>query len=191
MTKEKGEYGYIHSQKIKRSLITAVMFAIPITIFITGLVITKTRLNMFTFVAIMGCLPASRSATGMIMMLMQKQASRELHTKLENAKGDVTVLYDMVFTAYQKTVPVDCMAVSDTQAIGYVSSEKSDISFGENHIREILRKNGCKSTGVKLFRDEKRFLEQVKLMNKKNSEDVKGQGKKAEYICDVLKAIAL
>ena len=70
MKKNKGEYGYIHSQKIKRTLITIVMFAIPITIFITGLIITKTRLNMFTFVAIMGCLPASRSATGLAMMLM-------------------------------------------------------------------------------------------------------------------------
>lgn len=191
MKKNKGEYGYIHSQKIKRTLITIVMFAIPITIFITGLIITKTRLNMFTFVAIMGCLPASRSATGLAMMLMQKPASEELHTRVESVRGKVTVLYDMVFTAYQKNVPVDCVSVSDTQVIGYVSSKKADIPFGENHIREILRSNGCKSAGVKLFRDEKPFLDQVKLMNKKISEDGKDSGTKAEYICEVLKAIVL
>ena len=52
MKRDKGEFGYIKSQKIKRGLITLVMFAIPIIIFLTGLFITKTRLNMFTFVAI-------------------------------------------------------------------------------------------------------------------------------------------
>ena len=69
MKRDKGEFGYIKSQKIKRGLITLVMFAIPIIIFLTGLFITKTRLNMFTFVAIMGCIPAARAATGFIMML--------------------------------------------------------------------------------------------------------------------------
>lgn len=48
MKRDKGEFGYIKSQKIKRGLITLVMFAIPIIIFLTGLFITKTRLNMFT-----------------------------------------------------------------------------------------------------------------------------------------------
>lgn len=186
MRKDKGEFGYFHAQKIRRSLITAVMFAIPAVIFVTGLVITKSRLNMFTFVAIMGCLPASRSATGMIMMLMQKSASEELHEKVEKARGNITALYDMAFTAYQKTVPADCVAVSDTQVIGYCSSDKADTEFGEKHIREILRKNGCKSAGVKLFKDEKPFLEQVKLMSGKEQE-----GKKAEYICEVLRAVVL
>ena len=67
----------------------------------------------------------------------------------------------MTFTAYQKTVPVDAVAVSGTQVIGYVSSEKADLSFGEEHIREILKNNKCKSVGVKLFREEKRFLDQL------------------------------
>ena len=39
MKRDKGEFGYIKSQKIKRGLITLVMFAIPIIIFLTGLFI--------------------------------------------------------------------------------------------------------------------------------------------------------
>ena len=143
MKRDKGEFGYIKSQKIKRGLITLVMFAIPIIIFLTGLFITKTRLNMFTFVAIMGCIPAARAATGFIMMLMQKPASEALKEKIEQVNENVRILYDMTFTAYQKTVPVDAVAVSGTQVIGYVSSEKADLSFGEEHIREILKNNKC------------------------------------------------
>lgn len=59
MKAQKGEFGYIRAQKKKRTLITALLFLIPLVIFFTGLQQTGTRLNMFTFVAIMGCLPAS------------------------------------------------------------------------------------------------------------------------------------
>ena len=162
MKRDKGEFGYIKSQKIKRGLITLVMFAIPIIIFLTGLFITKTRLNMFTFVAIMGCIPAARAATGFIMMLMQKPASEALKEKIEQVNENVRILYDMTFTAYQKTVPVDAVAVSGTQVIG-----------------------------VKLFREEKRFLDQLKQMNQKQSEHETTGSRKAEYICDVLRAIVL
>ena len=191
MKRDKGEFGYIKSQKIKRGLITLVMFAIPITIFLTGFFITKTRLNMFTFVAIMGCIPAAREETGFIMMLMQNTASGDLKVKVEQVNGNVLILYDMIFTTYQKTVPVDAAAVSGTQVIGYVSSEKADLSFGEEHIREILKNNKCKSVGVKLFREEKRFLDQLKQMNQKQSEHESTGSRKAEYICDVLRAIVL
>ncbi len=191
MKRDKGEFGYIKSQKIKRGLTTLVMFAIPITIFLTGFFITKTRLNMFTFVAIMGCIPAARAATGFIMMLMQNPASGDLKEKVEQVNGNVLILYDMIFTTYQKTVPVDAAAVSGTQVIGYVSSEKADLSFGEEHIREILKNNKCKSVGVKLFREEKRFLDQLKQMNQKQSEHESTGSRKAEYICDVLRAIVL
>ncbi|MCI5994851.1 MAG: hypothetical protein MRZ45_02695 [Blautia sp.] len=57
MKAEKGDFGYIKAQKKKRTLITLGLFAIPLVIFLTGLHETGTRLNMFTFVAIMGCLP--------------------------------------------------------------------------------------------------------------------------------------
>ena len=146
---------------------------------------------MFTFVAIMGCIPAARAATGFIMMLMQKPTSEALKEKIEQVNENVRILYDMTFTAYQKTVPVDAVAVSGTQVIGYVSSEKADLSFGEEHIREILKNNKCKSVGVKLFREEKRFLDQLKQMNQKQSEHETTGSRKAEYICDVLRAIVL
>ena len=36
---QNGEYGYIHSQKIRRSVITFVLLLIPVVIFFIGLVI--------------------------------------------------------------------------------------------------------------------------------------------------------
>ena len=47
---QKGEYGYIHSQKICRSFITFILLLIPVVIFFIGLAIYHKRENMFTFV---------------------------------------------------------------------------------------------------------------------------------------------
>ena len=52
---KKGTYGYIRNERKRRLLITLASFAIPLIIYVTGYIQTKTRLNLFTFVAILGC----------------------------------------------------------------------------------------------------------------------------------------
>lgn len=167
------------------------MFAIPIIIFLTGLFITKDKAEYVYLCGDHGVYPGSQSSNRVYHDADAKPASEALKEKIEQVNENVRILYDMTFTAYQKTVPVDAVAVSGTQVIGYVSSEKADLSFGEEHIREILKNNKCKSVGVKLFREEKRFLDQLKQMNQKQSEHETTGSRKAEYICDVLRAIVL
>ena len=123
---EKGDFGYIRSQKKKRILITCCLFAITLLIYFTGLIQTKTRLNMFTFVAIMGCLPAGKSAVGMIMILMQKPISEEVYEKASKAAKSGTMFYELCFTTYEKVIPVDCLYISGSHVVGYASSEKAD-----------------------------------------------------------------
>ena len=72
---KKGTYGYIKYQKIRTFLITFILFLIPMVIYVTGYIQTKTKLNLFTFVAILGCLPACKSLVGLIMIMMQKSIS--------------------------------------------------------------------------------------------------------------------
>ena len=171
MKRDKGEFGYIKSQKIKRGLITLVMFCNPDHHFSDRAFITKTRLEYVYLCGDHRVYPGSQSSKpGLSSDADAKPASEALKEKIEQVNENVRILYDMTFTAYQKTVPVDAVAVSGTQVIGYVSSEKADLLFGEEHIREILKNNKCKSVGVKLFREEKRFLDQLKQMNQKQSE---------------------
>ena len=188
MKRDKGEFGYIKSQKIKRGLITLVMFAIPITIFLTGFFITKTRLNMFTFVAIMGCLPGCRCAVGMIMMLLQKETDPEVYEKTRKAAGELPVLYDCVFTAYEKTTSVNALVLGQGCVIGYSSDPKTSPEYIEKHLTEILQGNNVKRT-VKLFRDYRKFETRVKEMAA--SEAAGDEKRKNEKAVDVLKAIAL
>lgn len=160
MKVSKGSYGYIQSQKKKRGLITFVMFLIPIIIFITGLIQTKTRLNMFTFVAIMGCLPASRSAVGFVMMMMQKSMKESDYLEIKEHAKDLASAYELTITAYEKYNQIDSIIVCGYQVIGYSTSAKVDCPFMEKHIKEILKGNGYKSN-VKIFTDLKHYMERI------------------------------
>ena len=162
---QKGDFGYINAQKKKRTLITAVLFLIPLVIFFTGLHETGTRLNLFTFVAIMGCLPASRSAVGMIMMLMQKPVSPEVHQKVEAQAGELVRAYELTISAYEKNTSLDSLVVCGYHVAAYSSNPKTDAAFTEKHIREILKGNGFRAD-VKIFKDLKPYLERVSSLEK-------------------------
>lgn len=157
---KKGEYGYISYQKKVRVLMTLVLFAIPIMIFITGYVQTGTRKNLFTFVAIMGCLPASKCAVGMIMMLLQKPMKSELYEKMKEHVRDMTVIYDATVSAYEKNTQLPCIVISGLNIACYCENTKADTAFVEQHIKKILQGNGYKSN-VKVFTDLKAYLRRL------------------------------
>ena len=78
MKVRKGNSGYIRYEKKKRLLVTLGMFVMPLLILIAGLIICKgDKNNIFTVIAVVGCLPGCKSMVGLIMMMMQKPASRE------------------------------------------------------------------------------------------------------------------
>ena len=157
---QKGDFGYIKSQRKKRVAITILMFAIPIVIFLTGLYITHTRKNMFTLVAILGCLPASKFAVNMIMIWLQKPISQQQHDEIAAHVRDMTVIYEATVSAYEKNTPFVSIVISGLNIIGFTQSPKADPAFAEKHIKKILQGNGFKSN-VKVFTDQKQFLRRV------------------------------
>ena len=57
----KGDYGYIRREKKKRLLVTLGLFVLPAIVFIVGLVLADgNKSNIFTVVAVVGCLPGCR-----------------------------------------------------------------------------------------------------------------------------------
>ncbi len=185
---EKGAYGYIRSQKIRRTMFTVLAFLVPAGLFAAGLLVTHKRENMFTFAAIMCCLPASRLAVGMIMMLLRKSMSREDYERTKKAAKCLPQLYEMVFTAYEKTSTVDCLVLGPNSVIGYSSDPKINLEFVEKHLTEILQNNGVKRN-VKIFREFTKFESRVKEMT--TLEKAEEAALRNEKAIDVLKTIAL
>lgn len=157
---EKGEYGYIRYQKKKRILITAVMFAIPLLIYLTGLHETGTRKNLFTFVAIMGCLPAAKCAVSMILICLQKPMKEELYHEIKEHVQDMTVIYEATVSSYEKNISFPCIVVTGLNVVCYTDDPKVDAAFAETHIKKILQGNGYKSN-IKVFRELKPFLKRI------------------------------
>lgn len=153
----KGDYGYIRYQKKRRIIVTLIMFAIPLLLYFTGLYQTHTRKNLFTFVAILGCLPASKSAVGMILMCLQKPMEKELYDKIRPHIHDLTVIYDTVVSAYEKNTQLPCIVISGLNVACYCEDAKVKASFVEEHIKKILSANGYKAN-VKIFTDLNKFL---------------------------------
>ncbi len=157
---DKGEYGYVRAQKKRRVLITSILFAIPVIIFLTGYFHTGTRNNLFTFVAIMGCLPASKSAVGMILILLQKPLEPELYREIISHVKDMTVLYETTVSSYEKNMPMPCIVVSGLNVVCYSPQLNTDVAFAQNHIKKILQGNGYRAD-VKVIKELKPFLRRV------------------------------
>ena len=163
-TISKGEYGYFQSEKKRRFVITALLFAAPLIIFFTALIYFKTRLTVWTVLAVVGCLPACKSLVSLIMILRCKPVKPEIYHKIKEHSGDLIMSYEMYMTFYEKSASIDAFAICGNMVVGFSSDSKIDTSFMEQEAQKILRGNGFKVT-VKIFTRLNAFLERLDSMN--------------------------
>ncbi len=173
----KGTKNYLKTQKKYEIVRTVLYFAISLTLFAAGYIQTGERANLLTIVAVLGCLPASKSAVNAIMFCRFKGCSEEAAAKIEelmpcesktdnsNAAPNLPNLYDSVFTSYQKTYVVAHLAVRGNTICGYSEDKNfAEIEFYK-HITDILKLDGHKEVTVKIFTDLPKYrnrLEQMK-----------------------------
>lgn len=158
---KKGTYGYIRYQKIRTTLVTIGLFVLPLAIFTVGFIQTGTRKNWFTILAILGCLPACKSLVSMIMILMQKSVGPQVYEQAKTANGNLTAGYELVFTAYEHSYPVNTLVVCGDQVLCYTPDEKADTAYLEKHITRVLSVNGFTSAQVKVMKDFKKYLQRA------------------------------
>ena len=103
--------GYIKSRKKLVLLKCILEFGILIAIFWLGIVQTKTRLNLLTVIAVLGCLPASKALVEFIMILPHKTIDKEMVTEIESNGEMLLKLFDTVFTSEKKIMPVKSIVI--------------------------------------------------------------------------------
>ena len=182
----KGSRDYIRTQKVYEIIRTVIYFAVSLSLFAAGYITTGNRLNLLTVVAVLGCLPASKSAVDMIMFLRCKGLSREAARQIVPCEGELTCLYDMVFTSYSKTFEVGHLAVKGNTVCGY--SEKKD--FPEKdfqaHLEPILKADGHKNVTVKIFTELEKYKERLRQLQTLETEQGSTEG-----IVQTLKSVVL
>ncbi len=157
----KGTKNYLSSQKKYEVIRTLIYFGISVSLFAAGYITTKTRLNLLTVVAILGCLPASKSAVKMIMHLRYRSLSTTACDAIEAHCDGLSTLYDMVFTAYERNYAVGHMAIKGNTLIGYTEDPKFQEAAFYTHIEQIFKKDVINGISVKVFSDLKKYTRRL------------------------------
>lgn len=183
----KGSRGYVRYEKVKRALIALLMFAIPLIIFFTGLIMSGTRKNLLTVVAILGVIPAARFAVSWIMIMLAPETPAGVEEQTETLAGDCVRAYELTVTAYEGRMPLDALVIrSGSVACLSLQGKKDLIPLMEKHIETILKKNGIASVKVKIFPETKAFYERIGSMGQNDA-----GSESDEKILAVIKAISL
>ena len=184
--KYKGERNYLSNQRIYEIIRTVLLFALSAAVYLIGFITTHTNKNLLTIVAVLGVLPAAKSAVNMIMFIRFKSCDKAFSEEVSKFVGSLSEsAFDLVFTSYEKNYQVAHLAVKSGSVICY--TEKADLNE-ENfskHIGTYLKAENYKDITIKVFKDKDKYLERLKSLS-----ELKNSGNE-EGIMNVLKSISL
>ena len=100
---KKGEFGYVAAEKKRKFLITAILFAVPLLIFFTAMIYFKTRLTIWTVIAVVGCLPACKMLVNLIMLFRCPSMDPQIYSQIQDHCGSLVMSYEMYMTFYEKS----------------------------------------------------------------------------------------
>ena len=181
----KGQYGYIKKQQRAVTARTVILFGLSLTILGMGIWSTGSNKNLLTIVAVLGCLPASKSAVNMIMFLRAKGCSEKVREETGRYDAGLTKLYDMVFTSYDKNYQVSHMVIKGHVVCGYTEDGKCDVKACEKHLDMLLMQGGCKGVTVKIYKELNIYCQGLENLGRQEQEPL------SEAILENLLAVAL
>lgn len=184
--KYKGRRNYLQTQKKYEIIRTVLYFGVSLSLFIAGYVATKSRLNLLTVVAVLGCLPASKSAVGMVMYLRYKGCSNANADTIEDHMDGLCGLFDMVFTSYDKNYQVAHITAKGNTVCGFTQDGKFAEQAFYKHIGDILKAENFKDVSIKIFHDVNKYtarLDQLRVLDAEEST--------TEGILNTLKSVSL
>lgn len=182
----KGTKDYLKTQKKYEIMRTVLYFAVSLALFLAGWITTKSRLNLLTVVAVLGCLPASKSAVGMIMFLRFQGCTRENAALIEAHSEGLRGLFDMVFTSYEKNYNVAHITVKGNTICGFTQEgDFEEQAFGR-HLDALLKTDNFKDASIKIFRDIRKYTERLEQLKSLDADE-----RNTEGILATLKSVAL
>lgn len=186
---KKGNFGYLQNRRIYTGLRTLLFFALSLGLYGMGYWSTGTNQNLLTIVAILGCLPACKSAVNFIIFLRASGCSETLHARLidfDNNEG-LQTFYDLYFTSYQKNYPISHMTLRGNVLCGITESTKCDCNGAEKHLEQMLSQEGIKNVTVKIFSQTGKYIDRLSQLEALETSEHKNQ----DEIISLLYSISL
>ena len=137
----KGDYGYIKSQKRIRLWRTLGLFAIPAAIFFVGFFLNNgDRMNIYSVIAAVGCIPGALSAVTMITMWTRRPMSEDLYREIKGICGIQTMAYELYVTTQEVSLFLDAVLFSGDAVTAYCDREVSKVRISaiQTHLKKAL-----------------------------------------------------
>ena len=162
----KGQKGYLAWNKKMSICKTLVLFAISFAVYAMGIWSTGSNQNLLTIVAVLGCLPACRSAANLIALLRCHEISESDYRKISAKIRTAESLTDLEFTSYERTYQVQHMALSGVELIGYMADPFADIKGCEKHLEGMFMRNQLSEVHIRIFKDLPKYLNRLDELEK-------------------------
>ena len=186
-TTVKNTYQYINTQKAYEIIRTIAYFAVSVSLYIAGYVTTKSNINLLTVVAVLGCLPASKSLVSMIMFCRFKSCSESVHDKVCGYDSTLNCLYDLVFTTEKATFAISHAAYKSKCLILFSEKQTIDTAVLEAHIAEYLKRASISGINIKVYTDLNKYCERLGGLEALEREE----DKQAQDVLQLLREITL
>ncbi len=160
MEQRKGSIGYLTALKKKNGIRTGIAFAIVLAIFVIGILITGTKNNYATVLAVVGVLPAARVAVSFFVLLPHKSCDKEFAERMQETAGDMTTVFDCIVSNEKKPIGTQAVVITDHVICAY-TKEQANKDLFEQSVTEFLKADKLHVI-VTLYTEEAAFLERVK-----------------------------
>lgn len=193
--KTKGEWGYIDYQRKRVLLITLVLYVCAIGIYLLGYLTLHTNKSIWSILAVLAVLPASKSMVNLIMFLRFRSLNMSDFEEYKEAGSDAPALYEAPFTTYEKTFFTEAlMCRNNTVSVCYLGkpgkkdSHDKDMKALSDHLVNVLSNDGFKDATVKVFDSKKDYCNRLTKINE--SMEVKDEGRD-QAIINSLRSVVL
>lgn len=188
---QKGQAGYLDARKKKYGIQALIGFGIVALILAFGIWKTHTRLNLFTVIAVLGCLPASKQLVEFITMFPYRSIDQKIVSEIQKKAPLLTAAYDMVITSKEHVMPLDAVVISGKTVFGYAGNSKTDPQILADYIKKTLSANGYAKMTVKIVAEYIPFLSRAEGLNSMVQIDHSDDPDREKEIRDIILTLSM
>ena len=157
---KKGNFGYTISHRKYQILKMSFYVSLALAVFLLGFITTKTTKNLMSIIAIVGALPISKEAVGVIMSFKRKPMDRKIYEEISKKATGLEQIYELLFTTAEKSYPIEAVIIEGKDVICYSIDPNCEVLKLQTHLEKMLTANDYKEK-VKVFTDYKKFMDRV------------------------------
>lgn len=182
---DKCGFGYIKKQK-KVNLIWLLVFVlIGVAIFVCGYLLTHTRANIFTVIAVLMVLPAAKRIVTLIVMFPRKSVERERYDRMAQVAGEDILFTDYVFTSSEKIVHLDFLLIRNGNVLGVTAPSRQDTEYMKKYLTDSVHK-AAPEFNIKVFDTDEQLIRYMDKLTQKEADP-----ERTEKVRDLLHSLAV